>query len=111
MNIFKEKALTILFGVSALFLVISFGTILFKIGGLSTPLIIHFDAFQGVDFFGEKADFWAIWIVGLVIMVINYFLANVFFHRERVLTYIIASVNTLIGIFLFVAVATIISVN
>lgn len=109
--IFKEKLLLVLIFLSLLLLVFSLGLVYFNIDKLSSPIIIHFDGLKGIDFFGQTRDLWFIWLTGFTIVILNIFLGNVFFYRERILTYLFLGSGLLISILLLVALANIISVN
>lgn len=111
MVIFKEKILLIFLILSLLFLLISAAFIFFNAEKLSSPLILHFDSYRGVDRMGEIADLWLILILGLLAAIINSVLAEVFFYRERILAYLLSGTNVFIGLLVLIAVTVIISVN
>jgi len=111
MKIFKQKILLIFLALTAVLFILSFALIYFNLGRLSAPLILHFDALRGVDFFGEKADFWGIWLVAFVVAIINMILGEVFFYRERILSYIFLGANLLLAILTLIFVAVVIRVN
>lgn len=110
-RIFKEKVLLVFTVLSLVLMIFNLGLVYFNISKLGTPLILHFDEFKGVDFFGEGKNLWGIWLTGLVAIAINTFLANTFFYRERALTYLLIGSGFLISILTLVVLATIISVN
>jgi len=60
---------------------------------------------------GEKSDIWGIWAGGLALLIVNSFLAGVFYHRERVLAYVFAGAALLLSILALVALGVIFSVN
>ncbi|MBI5732426.1 hypothetical protein HY967_00500 [Candidatus Jorgensenbacteria bacterium] len=92
-------------------LIIGLGLILFKLSALSSPLIIHFDSFNGIDLFGEKTDVWGIWITGLVMFITNTVIANEFFYRLRPISYFLISANVILTILILVVISTIITIN
>lgn len=85
--------------------------IAFHINTISPPVILHFDALQGIDMFGERIDIWGIWLITAVAVLANIFLARAFFHKERLVSYILISVTPLLSLLLLIAIGTIISVN
>lgn len=110
-RIFKEKVLLVFMVLSLILMIFSLGLVYFNINKLGSPLILHFDEFRGVDFFGEGKNLWGIWLTGFVAIAINTFLANTFFYRERALTYLLIGSSFLLSILTLVILATIISVN
>ncbi len=111
MAIFKHKILVVLLSIAAVLTLIALGTIALRVDHLSTPLIIHFDAYHGIDFFGTRADLWGIGAIGALALVLNTFLAEAFFYRERLLTYVFMGANVLVSLFFLIAVIVIVSVN
>lgn len=92
-------------------MIFSLGLVFLNVRQLTSPVILHFDRFRAIDFFGQPADLWGIWLTGLIILLLNLFLSHQFFYRERALTYVLLGANLLIAILVLVALATIISVN
>lgn len=111
MNILKQKILVIFLIVTAVLLLAGFALVYFKVGSLSAPLVLHFDAFKGVDLFGGHANLWRLWGVGALLTLLNAFLGEAFFNKERMLTYLFLGVNILLSLLLLLAISTIISVN
>ncbi len=110
-SIFKQKPLIILSGLSG---VAIFGSLILafsKLGGLSYPLVLHFDNFQGVDFLGGTTDFWSIWLGGFACVILNFVLSETLFEKERVLSYVFLVANLLISLLLFVITAVTIAAN
>jgi hypothetical protein len=110
-NIFKQKILVIFLAVTAVLLLAGLALVYFNVDSLSTRLVLHFDAFKGVDLFGENADLWRLWGTGVLVTLLNAILGEAFFKKERMLTYIFLGVNILISLLLLLAISTIISVN
>ncbi len=111
MNIFKQKVLLILMGLTGILFGASLTMALFRLGGLSYPVILHFDPFRGVDFLGNMTDFWAVWIGGFVLMVINVWLGETFFKRERFLSYLFISANVIIALLILIITGVVIGAN
>lgn len=74
-------------------------------------LVIHFDSFQGIDFFGNRGDVYEILGVGAVVLVLNLAIANTFYFRERFLSYLVAAGTLLFSLLILMAINVIISVN
>jgi hypothetical protein len=111
MVILKEKVLTGFTAASAVLILASVALTAFNVSELGTPLILHFDAYSGADFFGSVIDLWLIVGAVFLMMVANVILAEVFFRRERILSYLLIGTNFLLSILLLIVVAVIISVN
>lgn len=111
MKIFTQRKIIILLAVAGFFFVVSLGILLLNISRVSGPLILHFDAFHGVDLFGTVGDVTGIWVMAFLMIVVNVVLADVLYLRERVLSYAFIGINILISIFLFILMAVIASVN
>lgn len=111
MAILKQKVLLILLGFSAALFLGSFVLSIFKLNNLSYPVILHFDAFRGVDFIGDMTDFWSIWASGLFITIINTWLGETLFHRERFLAYLFLSANVLIALLILIISGVVIGAN
>lgn len=109
--ILRDKYILLIFAASAVILVIAAATAFINLSGANNLLVIHFDSYKGVDFFGEKYDVFEIVFTAMAIFLINLFLTNEFYSREKFLSYIFA-VNTLIvSILISIAVNAIISIN
>ncbi len=109
--IFKDKYLRIIFCLSSAILLVVFLLISLKFWNVKKLIIIHFDAYKGIDFLGSRLDVFGILITAVVIFLINFFLSNLLFYRERFLSYIFAAVTLFFVILILIAVAAIISVN
>jgi len=110
-NCLKDKILLIFSGLSLIMLVAGLILVYVNIKGLSSPLIIHINALRGVDIMGGIGSLWNILLMGTLIFVINNALASVFFLRERILSYIILTINFIISLFILINVANIIMLN
>jgi len=111
MEIFKHKLLVVFLVITGLILALGGVIIVGNAGNLPQQLILHFDSFHGIDMFGEYADLWLVWITGFMFAVLNAVLAEEFFYKNRVLTYIFLSVNVIIALLTLIVVSTVISVS
>ena len=107
----KQKVILSLFILSFVLLFLSLVLFSIKSGGLSSPLILHFDDFRGIDWFGEKTDVLWIWFTGLVALLINSILSRTVFYKERFLSYLFLGSNVLIAFLILVFISVVISVN
>ena len=101
----------IIFGASFAVLLLAGIIAYIRFGEITTPLIIHFDAYQGIDFFGSRADVFNILIVAAVIFLINFILADFLFDRQRLLTYYFAFIGLAVAVLILINILVIISVN
>jgi len=74
-------------------------------------LVIHFDAYRGIDFLGDKSDVFGILIGGGAINIINIFLSWLIHERERFLSRILAFSSVFFSFLILIAVTVIISIN
>lgn len=110
-NIRKDKYLRAVAGLS-FFLLILASVIFYSGTGLSKgPLILHFDAYQGIDFLGNRSQVFQIILAVFVILLINFFLANFLYNRDRFLSYVFAFVSLEISILILILISVIIAVN
>ena len=109
--IVKDKYLRAVFGISFAILIFIFLLALLKLGGVTAPLIIHFDAYKGIDFLGGKMEVFGILISVFSMLLINAFLADFLYNRERFLSYIFGFAGLGLMILILIVVSVIISVN
>lgn len=74
-------------------------------------LVIHFDAYRGIDFLGDKSDVFRILYGGGAIVLVNIFLSWLLYSRERFLSRIISFSSVFLSLLILVAVTVIISIN
>ncbi|MFA5386242.1 MAG: hypothetical protein WC297_00995 [Candidatus Paceibacterota bacterium] len=110
-EVIKDKYLRTIFAISALLLLIVFTLICFKFIGIRNPIIVHFDVYKGIDFLGSRIDVFGIFLAAVVIFLINLFLSNHLFYRERFLSYVFAATTLFLVVLALIAIAAIISVN
>jgi uncharacterized membrane protein len=110
-NLIKDKYLRVIAIIS--FLVLFLAAIIFylTLGSTPTPIIIHFNEYNGIDFLGSRWDVFGILLSALVMILINLFLANFLYNRERFLSYIFVFGCLLISILILVVISVIINVN
>ncbi len=111
MNIFRQKILLVLMGLTGALFGASLILALFRLNGLSYPIILHFDPFRGVDFLGNMTDFWSIWAGGLVFVILNTWLSETLFERERFLSYLFIAANVLIALLMLIITGVVAGAN
>jgi len=110
-NILKDKYLRVVAGIS-IFIWLLTGIIFYSWFNLSSGnLILHFNAYNGIDFLGSQGDIFGILLSGLVIILINMYLSNFMYNRERFLSYIFSFANLVVSILILIVINVIISVN
>ena len=107
----KEKILLIFFSISFGLLLVSAGLIYLNLDNLSSPLILHFSVYEGVDLVGDKIDLWKIPIMGFLVFTLNLVLGAVFFYRERIITYVFLATGVFVSILVLINTAQIITLN
>ena len=111
MNILRDKYLRVVFAITAVLFLFTLIYSFLAFRGIVGPLIIHFDSFNGIDFIGTKIQVFGIMIFGLIMLLINFFLADFIYSRERFLAYVLSFSSLVLGILLLIVIAVIGSVN
>ncbi len=110
-NVIKDKYLRVVALLSFLILFLTALISYSAFGSTTTPLIIHFDAYKGIDFLGSRLDVFGILLTVLVIILINIFLSDFLYSRERFLSYIFTFVSLLLSILILIVISVIIYAN
>lgn len=108
--ILKDKHLAPVFALAAIVWVIDFSLVYVNILDAANVLVIHFDAFKGVDFFGGKSDVYDIIVTAAIVWLINISMAQMFYYREKFLSYVIAGSTLVYMVLILLAVNAIISI-
>ncbi len=109
--ILKDKYTSFVFFVGALLLVIALFRVNINFTDTGNLLVIHFDAFKGVDFFGDTRDVFDIVASSAVVWGINFILANTLYSRERFLSYLLATSTLIFAVLILISINVIINVN
>jgi hypothetical protein len=109
--ILKDEFIVWPFLTAVIFLIVGFSVSYIRLADVQNLLIIHFDSFRGIDFLGDKQDVFGILAVGLAVMTVNGFLANVFYYRERFFSYLLSFSSVVLSLLILIAVFAIISIN
>jgi len=110
-TILKDKYTGSALVLAAVILITAFFRAYINFWDNASLLVIHFDAFQGADFFGKASDVFDIVISGFVVLLINFGLAQALYFRERFLSYLIAFASLVFAVLILFGVNAIISVN
>jgi len=110
-NVLKDKYLRVVFILSFLILFFLSLVSFVKLADISSTLIIHFDVYQGIDFLGGKMEIFGILFSAFVMILINFFLADFLYHRQRFLSYIFSFGSLWITILILISMGVIISIN
>ena len=82
----KDRYIAGFFLVAGIVWLISFSFVYVNILDAANVLVIHFDSFNGADFFGGKSDVFDIIVTAAIIWILNLGLAQLFYYRERILS-------------------------
>jgi hypothetical protein len=109
--ILKDRYTAAIFFVGALLLVIALFRANVNFADADNLLVIHFDAYKGVDFFGDARDVFDIVISAAVVWGINIGLANMLYFRERLLSYLLATSTLIFAVLILISINVIININ
>jgi hypothetical protein len=105
------KFVSILSGISLLFVLAGMGWAYFALQGIATPLILHFDDLRGVTQTGGFATLLAAGIFGLIVVLINSTVALELESRMPFFGKFIAVITLSFAVLLFIGFSAIIGVN
>ena len=80
-------------------------------GSMSGPVILHFNDMQGITHVGTFTDIILMGVLGIIVVVIDFFVALDLEARDNVLGKIVAVTTLVMAILLFLSFAAIINVN
>lgn len=75
------------------------------------PLILHFSDMGGITATGSFTDLLLMGVLGIAVVIMNFFIAIGLEERDRVLGKVVAALTLVMAILLFLAFAAIIKVN
>ncbi len=110
-KISKFRTLSALFATS---LVLVLGGTLwayFALRGATSPIILHFNNLAGINQVGGASEFLLVGLGGLIVVVVNLFLAFELEERDRILGKMVTAATLLFSLLFFIGFAAIISVN
>lgn len=109
--IIKDKYLRIGSMMSAGILLMSGILAYYYFGESTMPFVIHFDAYENVDFLGDREKIAGVIATGFVILATNLILANILYMRERLLSYMLVWGGFGVAVLILSALFAIIGVN
>jgi hypothetical protein len=108
----RDAYLRTLFALSFLLILFVFVALYASIGmSTETLLIVHFDAYRGIDLMGSRRDLFFIPSLGLIALFINSALASMLYFRERFASLLVAFASFASTLLILIAILVIISVN
>ncbi|MBI3638495.1 hypothetical protein HY227_02015 [Candidatus Wolfebacteria bacterium] len=110
-SIIKDKYLRVVFGLSFLIIAFNFIFAAATLWDIESPLILHFDVYNGIDYLGGKWEVFGTLIAIFLILLINLFLSDFLYHRERFLSFIFGFTSLVVSILILIGISVIISVN
>ncbi|MCF6276587.1 MAG: hypothetical protein L3J07_01925 [Candidatus Magasanikbacteria bacterium] len=85
--------------------------LLYVLGPQQDPIFLHYNILFGVDLIGEWWNILYLPITGIFILIINFILGWVLFHKDKFIAYILNAVNLICQVFLLVATLLIVFLN
>lgn len=101
----------LIFLLSAAILVAAFAAAYINFGNITHLLIVHFDAYRGIDFLGAKGDVFGVIFTAFIIAAINFWLAEMMGRREKFFAYLFAAGSLFLAVLILAGVIAIINVN
>jgi len=105
------KLFNLSFLISFMLVAISFALSVIFFYDVEHLLVVHFDIFKGIDFFGGKNDIFLISAQFLALIFINSALSRFLYTRISFLAWSIASLSVALGIINLVSIITVIINN
>lgn len=110
-NLVNDKYLRVVLAVTfALHTIIS-AIVLVKFLPRRESIVLHFDAYRGIDFVGGRLELVGILLSGFVMLALNFLLADFLYARDRFFAYVLSFASLLLALLFFVAMIVVYSVN
>ncbi len=109
--VLKNKTFCLVWALGFLLLIIAFFVAYLNLFSLEIPLVIHFDAYRGIDFLGSLSAIFYILIFAFFINILNIILAETIFNRERILSYLMLFITLFLDFTVLVAISSIVAFN
>ena len=111
-KLLNHRAVSALSLLALVFVLGGFFNTYFSLRGMGAgPFILHFDDIQGITQVGSISLILAVGILGIIMIVLNFFIALELEERNRALGKIIAGMTLTLGVLLFIAFIVILNVN
>ncbi len=107
----SRRLFYIIFGISWLFIAVAGLRAYGAFANVKHLLIVHFDAFRGIDFLGSRRDVFGIVLTAFAASALNFLLAKTFQSRSRFLAAAIAYSTLVFAVFVLAAISMIVANN
>ena len=111
MRILRDKNLKIIIIASAAIFLLSFIIASVKFIPWDGPVIIHFDAYKGIDIVKSKGAVFGALLSSLAILFVNFIISEFIYSRERFLSYIFSATGLIFSILVLIFIGVLVSVN
>ncbi|HBT75211.1 TPA: hypothetical protein DEB29_04385 [Candidatus Wolfebacteria bacterium] len=74
-------------------------------------IVLHFDAYRGIDFVGGRIDLVGILLSAYIMLALNLLLADFLYARDRFFSYVLAFASLLLAMLFAVAMMIVYSIN
>lgn len=82
-----------------------------KFASRREAIVLHFDAYRGIDFVGGRIDLFGILFSGFFMIALNFLLADFLYARDRFFSYILSFASLLLVTLITVIMMVAYSVN
>lgn len=110
-NIIKDSYLRVVLPVTFGLFGIVVIVVLAKFLPRGEAIVLHFDSYRGIDFVGSRIDLIGIILSGLVMLSLNFLLADFLYTRDRFFAYVLSFASLLLSILFTIMLAIVYSVN
>lgn len=110
-NLIKDNYLRVVVGITIALHTIITVILLATFLPRRESIILHFDAYRGIDFVGGRLDLVGILLSGYVMLGLNFLLADFLYSRDRFFSYVLSFASLLLAILFAVAMTIVYSVN
>ncbi|MFA7319355.1 MAG: hypothetical protein WC022_02040 [Parcubacteria group bacterium] len=109
---FRSRIILWLLALNVLANVVDWAAIAIFINRLDGDIILHYNVYFGVDSMGDWKRVFILPIIGVIILVLNAWLAAYFFvKKERIASYILMLASLMVQISLIIAAASVMMIN
>lgn len=110
-NLIKDNYLRVVLGVTLALHTIITAIMLVNFLPRRESIVLHFDAYRGIDFVGGRIDLVGVLLSGYVMLGLNFMLADFLYDRDRFFSYVLSFASLLLALLFAVAMMIIYSVN
>lgn len=110
-EILKDKGALISIVLAVIFLISSFLILILNIQSSGLSYVIHYKAIGGIDLFGSWRDVYYLIFAGILIFIINLFIANLLWQRSKELAYFTIFSLPVLQVFLLTSSISLVYIN